>query len=280
MDTDNLNNTENNDNSLTEENQSELDSLNYYSAWFVVFPLTAICMIISIILFILVSYSTYFENTQDPEYVRNYVALVKYGAVLGGPAQEFLWSGDLWRLFVNLFHHGGILHIFFNLYALYYFGSFAEKYMGKIRYFLFIIFCGLCQSIICQLTIEPGAIGLSGLIFGLFGVLYTVSKFNDEMKIIITPELSKAMFIQLFLFIPLTYFDVINIANVGHFSGLIYGMLYTGAFFYKPNIIKKIGFILLNLTILSGLYYIYQPVDNQEYIEWKKAGQVRPNINQ
>lgn len=263
---------------LDNENQEELSNSEYFKAWFITCPVTALCIVISIILFILVSYSTYFENTEYQEHVRSYLAFIKYGAVLGGPAQQLIWGGDLWRIFVNLFHHGGLLHISFNLYALFYFGSFAETYMGRIKYLLFIIFCGLCQEIVCQLTIEPGAIGLSGIIFGLFGLLYIVSKFDEEIRLFITPELSKAMFIQLVLFIPLTYFEIINIANVGHFSGLFYGMFFAGAFFYKPNIIKKFVFILFNLFIMSGLYYVYQPINNTEYNDWVKSGKIKPQI--
>ncbi|MFN8578703.1 MAG: rhomboid family intramembrane serine protease [Candidatus Sericytochromatia bacterium] len=251
-----------------EEVEDELKGFQYFKAWIISFPITALCIFVPIILFLLVSYSTYFENTSYPEYVRNYLAIVKYGGVLGGPAQELLWAGEVWRIFVNLFHHGGILHIFFNLYALYYFGSFTEKYLGSFKLLLFIFFCGLCQEIVCQLTIEQGAIGLSGIIFGLFGFLYIVSKFDEEIALIITPSLSKAMFIQLFLFIPLTYFELINIANVGHFSGLIYGILFALAFYYNPNIIKKISFLLLNVLIISGLYYVYKPINNAEYDKW------------
>jgi rhomboid protease GluP len=268
MDTNNLDNS---DELLEEEYiEEELKGFNYFKAWIKSFPITALCILISIVLFGLVSYSTYFENTKYPEYVRSYLALIKYGAVLGGPAQTLLWSGEIWRIFVNLFHHGGILHVFFNLYALYYFGSFTEKFLGSFKYLLFIIFCGLCQAIICQLTIEPGAIGLSGIVFGLFGFLFIISKFEPLMKRVITPELSRAMFIQLFIFIPLTYFNIINIANVGHFSGLFYGILFAGAFYYKQNIIKKISFILLNIFIITGIYYVYQPINNPEYKEWKE----------
>lgn len=249
----------------------EVSGFNFWKGWIISFPVTALCMLTAIILFCLVSYSTYFENTQYAEHVREYLALTKYGTALGGPAQQYIWEGQLWRLMVNLFQHGGILHIFFNLYALYYFGSFAEKFMGSIKYLIFIILCGLCQQIICQLTIEPGAIGLSGIIFGLFGLLFIVRKNDELISRVITPELSKAMFIQLFIFIPLTYFDIINIANVGHFSGLIYGMLFSLAFYNKPNIIKKTAFVILNLSIISGLYYVYLPINNPEYQEWKTS---------
>lgn len=250
------------------ETEQEVKGFAFFKIWIIRFPVTALCMAIALVLFALVSYSTYFENTQYPENLREYLAYIKYGAVLNDiTSQQYLWEGELWRIFVNLFHHGGALHIFFNLYALYFFGSFAEKYMGSIRYLFFIIFCGLSQEIICQLTIEKGAIGLSGIIYGLFGLLFIIRKSNPIINSFISPELTKAMFVQLFIFMGLTYFNIMNIANVGHVAGLVYGILFSLAFYKNTNLIKKIAFILLNMFIISGLYYIYLP-NTPEWQTW------------
>ena len=251
-----------------EESQSDNNSVSF-KTWVLAFPVTALCILISIALFILVSFSTYFENLKYPQYIREYLAYMKYGAVLNGPAQQYLWEGQVWRLFINIFQHGSLMHIVFNLCALAYFGNIVEKYVSSFKYLLFIIFCGICQSIICQLTIEKGAIGLSGVIYGLFGILYVVRKNDPLINSLITKELVKGMFAQLFIFMILTYFDLLNIANVGHVSGLIYGILFALSFYNKPNIIKKASFVLLNILIISGLYYIYKPSYDSEWQKWQ-----------
>ncbi len=238
------------------ENNTELSRFAYFKEWVINCPVTALCTLISIILFSLVSYSTSFENLNYPENIREYLAYLKYGGVLDGPAQQYLKEGQLWRIFVNVFHHGNLLHIGSNLIALYFFGSIVEKFIGSFKYLIFIVFCGLCQAIICQLTIEKGAIGLSGVIYGMFGFLFIIRKKYPQINLLINNELAKAMFAQLFIFMFLTYFNLMNIANIGHVSGLIYGLLFALAFYMDSNILKKLGFIILNLVIISGLYYI------------------------
>ncbi|MBC7473688.1 MAG: rhomboid family intramembrane serine protease [Candidatus Sericytochromatia bacterium] len=240
-----------------------LKGFDYFIAWIKNFPITALCIFISIVLYILVSYSTYFEFKSYPqENAREYLAYIKYGAVLGGPSQELLSQGQLWRLLVNVFHHGGFIHIFFNLTAMYVIGAYAEKYMGSIAYLIFILLCGMGQEIACQLTIEQGAIGISGVAFGIFGILMIIKNQDANIKKFMTKELIRSMIFQLILFMFLTYFNILNIANVGHIFGLFYGFFFAFTFYKSPSLIKKIFFVLVNLSIIPGLYYIYNNVIN------------------
>ena len=62
-----------------------------------------------------------------------------------------------------------------------YLGSLTEGFIGKIRFFIFVILCGLFQEAICEITIEPGAIGISGVVYGLFGIL---TQIKDSWAII------------------------------------------------------------------------------------------------
>ena len=261
-------------NEIEEVVYEEAKGFAYFIAWLKSFPITAILMLIAIILFCFSNYYalTLFKNY--PENTSYALGLLKTGGVLGGPSQIFIWDGQLWRLLVNIFHHGNFLHIFFNLYALYFFGAISEKFMGKIHYLLFIIFCSIFQQTICQITIEPGAIGLSGVIFGLFGFLW-ILKDKKEIKPFITKDLSKAMFVQFFIFIILTYFDLMNIANVGHFSGFIYGVLFALALYKKPSMIKVIAFTLSHLLLIPAIFYIYQPVYDKDWQEWKKEQELK-----
>jgi rhomboid protease GluP len=261
---------------LEEVVYEEVKGFAYFVAWLKTFPLTGIIMLVAIVLFGASNYYalTLFKNY--PENTSYALGLLKTGGVLGGPAQLFIWDGQLWRLFVNLFQHGNFLHIFFNLYALYFFGAISERFMGKINYLLFIIFCGVFQQTICQLTIEPGAIGLSGIIYGLFGFLW-ILKDKKELKGFITKDLSKAMFAQFFIFIILTYFDLMNIANIGHLSGFTYGVLFALAVYKNHNLFKIIAFTLSHLLLIPSIMYIYEPVYDKDWQEWKKEQKQKKN---
>lgn len=252
------------------KNVEEPTGLKYLTAWIKVYPITALIMIISISLFLAVEYFANFEYSKFPDYVSEYLSIIKAGGVLGGPAQVLIWEGEIWRIFVNIFHHGNLMHIFFNLYALYIFGSFSERFLGKFKYLIFIIFCGIFQQISCQLTFEPGAIGLSGIIFGLFGFLWMIKPLDKDINNFMTPDVIKLMLVQLIIFIPLTYFNFMNIANVGHISGLIYGISFGYILFRNQHPALLTILVLSHILFLPSLFYVYKPIYN---IEWKKWNQ-------
>ncbi|MBW4051596.1 MAG: rhomboid family intramembrane serine protease [Proteobacteria bacterium] len=85
-----------------------------------------------------------------------------------------------WQLVTYAFLHDGVLHIFFNMFALYVFGPALEQYWGPRRYvgyyFVCVIAAGATQLAVEQLTGSPGAtIGASGGIFGIllaFAILF------------------------------------------------------------------------------------------------------------
>ena len=47
------------------------------------------------------------------------------------------------QIVTHMFMHGGIWHLFFNMYALYIFGQILENVWGPKRFFIFYIVCGL-----------------------------------------------------------------------------------------------------------------------------------------
>jgi len=54
----------------------------------------------------------------------------------------------IWQFVTNIFMHGGFGHIFFNMYALWAFGSPLEQMWGRDRFLLFFFLSGIGASII------------------------------------------------------------------------------------------------------------------------------------
>jgi membrane associated rhomboid family serine protease len=52
-----------------------------------------------------------------------------------------------WQLITHLFMHGSIFHIFFNMYALWMFGSILENLWGPKRFLIFYLLCGLGAAV-------------------------------------------------------------------------------------------------------------------------------------
>jgi membrane associated rhomboid family serine protease len=104
----------------------------------------------------------------------------------GGPLLDALWldkaavaRGEVWRLLtVALVHDPDfLLHLLFNMYALYIVGPIVEQLYGARRFLLFYILAAIGGSL-ASFAFGEGryAVGASGAIFGLFAILFVASR--------------------------------------------------------------------------------------------------------
>ncbi|CAH0230139.1 Rhomboid protease GlpG [Pedobacter sp. Bi27] len=168
-----------------------------------------------------------------------------------------------WQPITYMFMHGGIAHIFFNMFALYSFGSILESRWGAKKFITFYFITGLgalflqwavqafeVQQIIGQITLFDnwpqhvtsqaqmttikgiyggGMVGASGAIFGLlvaFGMLYP----NAELLIMFIPVPVKAKYIiPIYILVELSLgvaqFEGDSIAHYAHLGGALIGFI-------------------------------------------------------
>ena len=90
-----------------------------------------------------------------------------------------------WQIISYAFLHGGMAHLFFNMFALYMFGSEIERLLGRQRYLIYYFACVIgaaaTQLLVGWLSAGPSAptVGASGGIFGLllaFGLAFPQRK--------------------------------------------------------------------------------------------------------
>ncbi len=100
---------------------------------------------------------------------------------LGSAAVAGLPGFHLWQLVTYAFLHGGFTHLFFNMFALFMFGSEIERLLGQRRYpvyyFVCVVGAAVLQLIVVDLMDRPPfpSIGASGGVFGLllaFGMAF------------------------------------------------------------------------------------------------------------
>ena len=77
-----------------------------------------------------------------------------------------------WQLLTYSFLHAGFLHIFFNMFALYMFGTPLEAFWGSRRFAFYYVACVLTAAateLVVQNATEVGGpvLGASGGVFGL-----------------------------------------------------------------------------------------------------------------
>ena len=88
---------------------------------------------------------------------------------------------EIWQLVTYGFMHAGLAHIFFNMFALFMFGSDIERSMGPRKYLSYYFTCvigaAVAQIAVMALTKGPPVptLGASGAVFGIllaFGIAY------------------------------------------------------------------------------------------------------------
>lgn len=94
-------------------------------------------------------------------------------------------QGEYWRLLTVALTHGGITHLFFNMYALLVLGNSVEGALGRNKFLVifFVSQIGASFTSIYFSAFNTVSVGASGAIFGLFGALAVISKkFGLETK--------------------------------------------------------------------------------------------------
>jgi membrane associated rhomboid family serine protease len=144
--------------------------------------------------------------------------------VLYGP---WVAQGDWWRLITAMFLHGFLLHLAFNMLALWWIGRPVEEYLGSVRYLLLYFVSGLAGAA-GALVQSPtsGVVGASGAIFGILGAMLIL-----EWQA--TGKLGGPALTLIVINLGLNFvFNGTggNISIGGHIGGLIGGILVTLAF--------------------------------------------------
>lgn len=149
-------------------------------------------------------------------------------------------DGEWWRLVTSMFLHYGILHIAFNMYALYLFGPIIEQMYGHIEYAILYLLCGLGGSVLTILLADPRTVaaGASGAIFGLFGLAFVVSR---RRHLLLGPQ-ARAIISQVGMLLVLNLiitFTVPGISWTGHLGGLAIGVILGAAL--VPTNVQSLG---------------------------------------
>lgn len=182
----------------------------------------------------------------------------------GANFRHDIMQGDYWRLFSSIFLHIGILHLFFNLYALVFIGFFLEPVIGSINFLLYYLITGLVASI-SSVAYHPFTVsaGASGAIFGMYGLflaLLTTNLINKPDK--------KSVLASIVLFILFNlssgFSQSSGIDNAAHIGGLLSGFIF-GYILYpirKFNLDKNIGYAIGILLLASVYFYGKNKISN------------------
>jgi membrane associated rhomboid family serine protease len=129
-------------------------------------------------------------------------------------------DGEWYRLLTGGFLHAGMIHLLFNMFALYILGRLLEPGIGTPR-FLALYFASLFAGSFGALALtDPGqvTVGASGAIFGIFGAAFVIARGRGMNTI--ASEIGFILLINLAL-----TFGIRGISIGGHLGGLLGGLL-------------------------------------------------------
>ena len=205
--------------------------------------------------------------------------------ILGGRAEDYLrfganfapltTGGEWWRLFTCTFIHFGIVHLAFNMWALWDSGRLTERLFGNAAFAALYVFAGLAGSSLSMLwnqqVISGGA---SGAVFGVFGALLaymTVQRGSIPPSTLNHLRVSTSTFVVYSLFYGFVQSGIDNAAHLGGLAGgFVMGLilarpLASGA--RANGQLRRAGLALLLAAVTLPTAALYTPDTSRVYRE-------------
>jgi len=162
----------------------------------------------------------------------------------------------LWTLVLHMFTHGGIFHLFINMFVLWSLGGLCERIIGRKRFVWFYmisgIFAGLLSAVLAgfygfgfweKVLGSPDIfmVGASGAIFAIAG-LFVLLLPRLKFFIIFFPFVSFPAYVIVPAILILTWIASVAaglpIGNVAHFGGFLVGIIY--GYYLRTKYRKKV----------------------------------------
>jgi rhomboid protease GluP len=162
-------------------------------------------------------------------------------------------QGQWWRFVTPIFIHIGLLHLFFNSYALWIVGPQVEKLYGSARFVILYVLTGVA-GVYGSYSYHPDTIsaGASGAIFGLFGVLLV---FGIRHRNSIPPFFKRSVGTGVLPVIVINLiigFTIPAIDNSAHIGGLLAGAALAAVLpFQKPGEETNAGFRSIQIALMA-----------------------------
>jgi membrane associated rhomboid family serine protease len=151
-------------------------------------------------------------------------------------------AGAWWQIVTYMFVHANWSHIFFNMLALFLFGTQLEHRMRSGEFLLFYFVCGIGAGLVTMLVNNAtgmGAVPVVGASGAIYGLLLAFAAFfpNDRIYIFgILPmraPIAVLVFAGIEIVMQLTGLQA-GVAHLAHLSGLLFAYLYL-LFRYRIN---------------------------------------------
>lgn len=163
--------------------------------------------------------------------------MIRYGALY---VPLVIWEKEYYRLVTAMFMHFGVHHLVNNMLVLFALGDNLERALGKVKYLIFYLVCGIGANIVSvyfYLKTSPNIVsaGASGAVFGVVGgLIYAVLRNQGRLE-----DLNSRQMILMAVFSLYLGFTSVGTNNIAHISGIFIGLLLGGILYRKPKAGRK-----------------------------------------
>lgn len=164
-----------------------------------------------------------------------------------------------YRAITSGFLHGGLLHLAFNMYALWLIGPALETMLGRWRFvslYFLSLFGGTVAVVLfaspTNISWVTGVVGASGAVFGLFGAFFFIMRRlgRDAQQILVIIGINVVL-----------SFVMRGISWQAHFGGLVIGAVLALVFTRLPRKYQLVGgvvsVVVVALALIVGYFMIY-----------------------
>jgi membrane associated rhomboid family serine protease/Tfp pilus assembly protein PilF len=185
------------------------------------------------------------------------------------------WHGQLWRLVTSALPHVNLIHLAFNVYWLWVFGTLLEDTLGRWKTAAILLLFAAGSSA-AEYAVAVGGIGLSGVGYGLFGLLWVLS-WKDPRFIAAVDAQTVLLFVAwFFVCIVLTVTKVMPVGNTAHGAGAGLGVLLGFAMVTRDRqrrwIIGTLAAITIILIVAASVARSYVNFSKQAGAEFAYIG--------
>ena len=200
-------------------------------------------------------------------------------------------GGYVWTLLTSMFMHAGFFHLFVNMFSLFFLGNLVERIIGRKRYFWFYMIAGFLGGLFFVGlaffgsyiprgdylfgTVMTPAVGASGALFGLLGILAVLLP-HKKVYLIVGPLVVIILQIVLDSFLPANVAGVVNFLAMFLIFAMIFSLFSANSLLRKLSMPLELPFWLTPIIAIVPLvvigFFVKLPIGNSAHFGGLVAG--------
>lgn len=168
-----------------------------------------------------------------------------------------VWDGRYWTLLTSAFIHQNVFHMLFNLVLIWALAGRLEQIYGHQATFAVLFFGAILTDGAQFAASGVTGIGLSGVVFALFGWMWSTRNQVPDLRRFLTPGITRLLMGWLVLVVGICQLGAWPTGNASHAAGLLFGLAVGHVFYQDKPAVRFAGagtmatlgvFVVLGLT--------------------------------